>query len=827
MKSPVKSFTIAFILIIGLLVNPIQSALAAPAPSGLAQATGDQIIESAFNYLATQQNPDGGLPWLDETSSPAVTLRAVLALAANHFSQDLLASEEGLTPLDYLETAGVPWVNQEETETPALSIARAGQLLTAVAAANADPQQFGDQGANLIYLVNENYDSNTGIYGAATSDNVTDQIWAILGLTANNFGVPQEAADWLASAQGEDGTWNDGYGSYLDTTPLALMALLSSGQYDGNSDAIVAGVAYMTENQEHDGGWQSEWDSTTNASITGAMLQVIAALGDVPMSGNWQLEAGNPYSAIQALQQESGVIGGDYANAYSTADALLGISGQPLFRLGDLTQAANAFDYLFAAQDSAGGWNSVGQTVDVILAVEAAGWQPSSLQIEGNTALNYLEASLGAYLESGPDAVGKAILGVQALGQDPTDFAGLNLSDILMEEYDETAAAFGDPANTWHQAFAILGLSAAGSAVPQDAVATLISLQQDDGGWEYAAGFGSWPDNTALTIQALLAAGIDATDPVIEDAMAYIHSMQTEDGGWGDASTTAYVLMALNALGESDANWVTANASDPITSLMSYQKANGSFVYSWEYADDSVMATASALLALFGGDYLAQKVDTTPTAALLIDPGEGATQIACVPLATEPISGLDLLDTSGFEYDSQDGFINSILGVANADGETNYWSYWAWDGREWVFQSTGANDSVVHPGTIEAWHFTSWEIYPSLPSDTIPMMANICDTGKLLKDYNVEPYLAYNDLYHAEPAVVSEPITEEPIEAAEAITEEAPAADATEQNPAEATPESAAEDEPLSTAPIIILGVLAVIVIMVVVVMIHKKKNDK
>lgn len=826
MKSPVRSIPIVFILIIGLLASPIQSAFATPLQSDWGQAAADQVIHSALNYLATQQNPDGGLRWLDETSSPAVTLRAVLALAANHFSQDRLLSEKGLNPMDYLEAEGIQWIYQEETETPGLSIARTGQLLAAIAAANRDPQQFGGQGLNLIYLVHENYDSSTGIYGAATSDNVTDQLWAILGQTANNFEVPQEAADWLAAAQGEDGAWNDGYGSYLDTTPLALLALLASGQYDSESDAIKAGITFMVENQEHSGGWQSEWDTTTNASITGAMLQVISALGDVPMSGNWQLEAGNPYSAIQALQQESGVIGGDYANAYSTADALLGVSGQPLFRLGDLAQAGNAFDYLFAAQDSAGGWDAAGQTIDVILAVKAAGWQPASLQIEGNSPLNALEASLESYIEAGPDAIGKAILGVTALGQDPTDFSGLNLSDILLDEYDETALAFGDPGNTWHQALAILGMAAAGSEAPEGAVATLVGLQQADGGWEYATGFGSWPDSTSLAIQALLAAGYDPADSVIADAVAYIQSTQTENGGWGDSSTTAYALMALNALNEPLSDWQTASGTDPLTRLMSYQKANGSFVYSWEYADDSIMSTASALLALFGGDYILPRTTITPTAALLIDPGEGETQTACVPLAADTISGLELLDASGFEYDSQEGFINSILGISNPDGETNYWSYWAWNGREWVFQSAGANDSIVHPGAVEAWHFTSWEVYPSLPPDTLPVMASLCNSGILLKDYNVEPYLSYADLYQGEAAAeMAPPASGATAEAPQAATESAPAASARDEGPTLDSPAPAAESAPLPLAPIIILGVLAVII--VVVVLMTNKKNSK
>lgn len=822
MKSPVKSFVFTFVLIIGLLFNPIYSAVAAPDQSVPAQSPAEGVIDGAFDYLATQMNPDGGLMWMDESSSAAVTLRAVLAMAANNLSQDRLVSSDGLRPIDYLAAEGVKWVNQEESEEPSFNVARAGQLLTAIAAANADPHYFGEQPTDLLALVNANYDSATGIYGAATTDSVTDQIWAILGLAANDSAIPEEAAAWLAGTQDEEGRWNDGYGSYLDTTPIAMLALAAADSYDMSSDVIEAGMTFMWDNQDHDGGWLTEWDTTTNASITSAMLQTIAAFDDVPMSSNWQVEGGNPYSAVAALQQENGMIGGDYANAYSTTDALLGLSGKPQYQLGDLTQASNAFDFLFASEGSDGGWTSVGQTMDVILAIEAAGWQPSTLQIETNSPLVYLNANLESYIESSPDAIGKAILGLIALGENPNDFNGLNLPELLMEQYDEEAGAFGDPGNTWYQALPILGLSAAGSEVPANAVSALLALQQEDGGWEYSSGFGSWPDNTSLAIQALLAVGVESSDPVIESAVGYLHTMQVEDGGWGDASTTAYVIMGLNALGESIADWRTESAGDPLTSLMSYQKTNGSFVYTWESADDSVMATASAMLALFGEDFILQYDESvqTNTAAILIDSGEGVPQTACVQFSDDTISGLTLLDESGFEYDNQEGFINSINGLGNnaEEGETNYWSYWSWNGREWAFQSVGAGDSVVHPGTVEAWYFTSWEIFPSLPPNTIPVLSVICESDKLLKDYNLAPYLGYTDLYNEydasiEPAEVS-------VEPTEAASEEvAPTAQV------EAPPEAPAEDEPLSMTPIIILGVLAVVIIIVVISL--SKKNKK
>ncbi|MBG0770993.1 MAG: hypothetical protein H0S82_04755, partial [Anaerolineaceae bacterium] len=123
MKSRVKSFVFTIVLILGLLSNPVYSVTAASMPSVPAQSTTEQVIESAYDYLSTQLNPDGGIPWFDETSSVAVTLRAVLAMAATDTSQDRLVNSDGLRPIDYLAAEGIGWVNQEETDAPGFSVA--------------------------------------------------------------------------------------------------------------------------------------------------------------------------------------------------------------------------------------------------------------------------------------------------------------------------------------------------------------------------------------------------------------------------------------------------------------------------------------------------------------------------------------------------------------------------------------------------------------------------------------------------------------------------------------------------------------------------------
>ncbi len=808
-----------------LILTSVSQTIASPTQVELTQTDFDIAIKSGFDYIMTQMNVDGGIRWFDENSSVAATLRTVQALAASQYSQDYLISETEKRPIDFLTENGEAWVNQEETENPGFNVGRAGQLLTAIAAANENPQAFGVNAFNFINAINLTYDVNTGIYGTATLENVVDQVWAMIGLAANNAPAPIEASDWLVSAQLEDGSWNDGFGSFLDTTPLGILALISSGHLDVDSPEIQAAGEFMKNDQQHDGGWQTEWDTITNANTTGVMLQSIYALGQFPENENWQQAEGNPETALLAVQQENGAFGGDFANAFSTAEAIVGLSGRTITDLGYLENASDSFNFLFAAQEPTGGWGTVGQTLDVILALKAAGWEPNSVMQEDGTPLVYVAANLESYLEAGPDAIGKTILGLSSVGIDPTNFQGTDLTQALMDTYDEESMAFGSPDNTWHQALAILGLNAAGDDIPEGSVETLISLQQDDGGWEYTPGFGTWSDNTALAVQALLAAGSAEEDEIIVNALNYIRSMQTVDGGWGDSITTAFVLMALNALDEDLGSWTTESSKDLVSNLFSFQKSNGSFLYNWDYPDDSIMSTAAAMLAVFDGDYLVSPTNSILNhAAIIVDPGDGTIYADCVEFEEDAISGLAMLESSDFSYDAEAGFINSIMNISNPEGETNYWSYWSWNGREWTFKNSGARESTVLPGSIEAWYFTSWETFPSLPSSFVPDINQICGT-QVLKNYTDQPQLDYNDLFFVPMVEVEEPIraaTEQPIE-----TPIAEKTDIVEETPEKQEISAPEPENSRSNLPIIIIAVVGTIALVVILVILLRKRHSE
>ncbi len=798
MSIAIKKSSIIFIVFLSLFFKNFSNISAQPIKNVSSQDNLKAFVDEGLRYIASQMNEDGGIRWMDEASDVATTIKVVIALAANGYPQDKLTSQNGNRPIDFLINADYEWVFQTSSGIAGINIARAGQLLTAVSASNENPHSFGDEAIDLIAEIKNHYDPNTGIFGAATPQNVTDQAWAIIGLAASYASIPEESTAWLANAQLEDGSWDDGYGSYLDMTPLAIMALITSGDRSTYDEQLQKAISFLKTNQQANGGWQTKWDTTTNANTTGVILQAIYALGQQPTEEFWRQDGGMTIDALLVLQQADGAIGGDFANSYSTADALIGISGNSLFNLGKVRRLNLAFDFIKTSQSQDGGWGSVGQTIDVMIALKAAGWDPITITAKGQTPLNYLATNLDEYIQDGPDAIGKTILGLVAADVDPTNFANRDLVAELMDTYDPSLKAFGASDNTWHQALSLLGLSAAETQPPQEAVETLIGLQQSDGGWEYSPGFGTAPDTTALAIQALIASGLGHDDGVIKDALAYLKLKQAPDGGWGDSSSTAFALMAINVLGVSGQEWKTNTGKTPESAVFNFQKSNGAFFFNPEFTDDNLMSTASAIIASLNASYIVRNDGYAQEnqAGLVIDPGDQPWQTSCVSFTSDNLTGADLLERSGFDYQSDSGFVTSIINITNLDGETNYWSYWRWDGREWIFNNSGAADTDVPAGVIQAWHFTSWEQFPSLPPDGIPDLSEVC--GQLtLKNYNEMPYINYADITNQTSVQPSKPIekTQTPTVISGAITE---------QITPTITPE-AASDQP-SMLPILIIA---------------------
>ncbi len=578
-----------------------------------ALAANDPVAE-AVAFLQTQQQSDGGIDAFGfGASSASGTARALLGLAAQGYDPALLTAPSGLTALDYLAAQAVTYTHDASGTTSAhLFPANAGLLLAAVSAAGEDPRAFG--GMDLIAELTATYHASSGAYSTTAllgwtsgAAGALNQSWAVLGLAAAGEAIPAPAADFLISLQEADGSWD--WGS-PDTTALALAALLGSGHYRPTDAPVQNGLDFLRAIQQENGGWRPSWDGDPlNADSTAWAMQALAAAGYAPDSAAWS----DPAAALLSLQQADGRIGGTYANAYSTAEALFGLSGRPLYALGGRAQARRALTWMASLQNADGSWSNfgfpdTGATADAVLAFAAAGYDPASLTASGSlsTPLDYLAANAAAYAANDPASAGKLTLAVVAAGENPAAFGGVDLPRVLTAtHYSATLGAFGVPTNTWHQAFAILGLRAAGADLPAGVTQTLLALQQPDGGWKYNLSPAAWnattPDSTGLALEALAAAGVPATHPQIISATLYLRAGQDASGGWGNANSTAYALQGLLALGEDPADWL-ADGHSPLDVLRAYQKVDGPFVYQWDSPwsppVDDFFATRQAVPAL-------------------------------------------------------------------------------------------------------------------------------------------------------------------------------------------------------------------------------------
>jgi squalene-hopene/tetraprenyl-beta-curcumene cyclase len=119
---------------------------------------------------------------------------------------------------------------------------------------------------------------------------------------------------------------------------------------------------------------------------------------------------------------------------------------------------------------------------------------------------------------------------------------------------------------TAHTVEMFAALDLADTPVAQAGLHRLIAMQEPEGSW-----FGRWGINhvygTGAAVPALIAAGVEPSDPVVRKAVGWLVAHQNEDGGWGEdprsyddpawigrgsstASQTAWALLALDAAGE-------------------------------------------------------------------------------------------------------------------------------------------------------------------------------------------------------------------------------------------------------------------------------------
>ncbi len=296
--------------------------------------------------------------------------------------------------------------------------------------------------------------------------------------------------------------------------------------------------------------------------------------------------------------------------------------------------AMGALSWIASQQQADGSFPGfgAGSTADAVFAICAVGGDPNGFLQGENSPISFL-AIQAKELSTSAGSTAKAILAVLCAGKDPHRFGGVDLVAALGKAYDARTGAYG--ADLTGHAFALLALSAAGRPIPAAAVDYLRRTQTPEGGWAWdgnPSSGGADTNSTALAVQALVASGVDASDPAIQTALAYLHTQQNADGGfpyakpspWGsesDTNSTAYVIQALLSAGEDPEGpaW-TVESHTPLSFLLEMQLPSGAFRWQVQVPGENALATYQAVPALMLRPFPLARM-TVGEAALLPETG--------------------------------------------------------------------------------------------------------------------------------------------------------------------------------------------------------------
>ena len=274
------------------------------------------------------------------------------------------------------------------------------------------------------------------------------------------------------------------------------------------------------------------------------------------------------------------------------------------------TEVASALNYLRGQQAGDGSISDFVTSAWAVMAIAAAGENPLGWSAGGSSIVDYLEANAGDGATVSDHA--RMVLAIVAAGGDPEDFGGRNFVALIEDAYDGTQ--IGNTGLLNDDFWALMALVAAGKNLSTELVTNIVGFikanQNGDGGWSWGVGQASVVDDTAAAIMALKTAGEPPGSPAIGNALAYIKSTQMDNGGfesWGatNSGTDSWGICSIAAdyQNPTSAYWKSANGTDPVDDLLTFQNPDGSF--NWQPATPLNMAwmTSFAIPALLGVPY--------------------------------------------------------------------------------------------------------------------------------------------------------------------------------------------------------------------------------
>jgi hypothetical protein len=338
--------------------------------------------------------------------------------------------------------------------------------------------------------------------------------------------------------------------------------------------------------------------------------------------------------------------------------------------------AGTATGWLRSAQNDDGGFgfapgqeSSPAMTGWAVLGLEAAGINPLDLDHGDATPISYLAGNVGEITTTGD--IERTILVLRGAGLDPRSFRGHDLVARLLARRGGDGSWGGQVNQT---AFGIIALRAAGSGGGSGhSAAWLRRIQNDDGGWGFAAGSASDADSTGAVLQGLAASGSRAG---IRGGVSYLRKAQLSGGGFPlaggsiNAQSTAYAVQGLIAAGVAPSS-VRHGGRSPLDYLASVQAGDGHYRYSSRSDQTPVWVTGQALPAVSGAAFplatVARSVAAAPKAqsapaAKQGDQG-GRTKAARAPEAAKKPAG-----SAGAFPEDEAGAPTLSTASATADG---------------------------------------------------------------------------------------------------------------------------------------------------------------
>jgi|GEM_PF-638651 len=410
------------------------------------------------------------------------------------------------------------------------------------------------------------------------------------------------------------------------------------------------------------------------------------------------------------------------------------------------TPLQNAIDYL----------NSQSNSADRVIALASVNESVDISFLKGKTSNKAIDYA-------------KPIMAIVSGGEDPRSYPNEDMVAKMMSFED--GGQIGNPDTLNDTVWGILALRSAGiprdNSLLQSSKQFILDNQNSDGGWSWSTSGGSSTDDTAIAVIALLEMGMSPLGNVISNAKEYIKGNQNKDGGfasdptqsWGidsNASSTAWVIMMINKLGESISSW-SKNESSPKEFIISLQDEDGGIWWVLPGSSDfnNKAPTADSVIALSGNSHPVVKMDEQTESDSANDDedppagGEENPQTNGEEESNEKVSfrieggneqickgevevenALEVIEKGalvcGYEYvieDTDFGPYLSSLAGEDAEGMDG-WMYFV----NWLSPSVGAGDYILDSGDKVLWYFGDWQWKPA----RLTLESNNLEVGDVL-----------------------------------------------------------------------------------------------